>query len=305
MNNKKINEETQEKIKGFAQGMVKFTRTPILKTPADYDLEYEELFFHAMDGITLEAWFIPAKNSNKLIICNHPGTMSRYGYPGHLEPWSSFNPIEVELIKIYKNLHDAGYNVLTYDMRNHGRSAAAHDGIGGYGLFEYRDVIGAMQYVQTNKKLKDMEVGLFNPCAGGNAAMIAISKHPEYFKNVKAFVCPQPTSGEYTLRTIAKLYGLGDYIEEIDFEMIKEGGFSSKDLTPHPHVQNVNIPTFIIQVKDDVWTVPDDVQNIFDAIPTKEKKLFWIEGTTQRFDGYNYFGKNPEQMIEWFDKYMK
>ncbi|WP_274878650.1 hypothetical protein [Vibrio harveyi] len=53
-------------------------------------------------------------------------------------------------------------------------------------------------------------------------------------------------------------------------------------------------------------TVPDDVQTTFDLIPTKDKKLHWIEdGDTRRFVGYNYFGEYPEQMIEWFDSYLK
>ncbi|MCE2029008.1 hypothetical protein [Sessilibacter corallicola] len=49
------------------------------------------------------------------------------------------------------------------------------------------------------------------------------------------------------------------------------------------------------------------MQTTFDNLPLNEedKKLFWIEGTNKRFDGYNYFGKHPEMMIEWFDKYMK
>lgn len=36
-----------------------------------------------------------------------------------------------------------------------------------------------------------------------------------------------------------------------------------------------------------------------------DKKLHWIEGTDQRFQGYNYFGKHSEPMLEWFDTYMK
>ncbi len=62
---------------------------------------------------------------------------------------------------------------------------------------------------------------------------------------------------------------------------------------------------FIIQVRDDVWTKPEDVQTTFDLLSIGDKKLFWIEGTTKRFDGYNYFGENPERMIEFFDTYMK
>jgi uncharacterized protein len=29
--------------------------------------------------------------------------------------------------------------------------------------------------------------------------------------------------------------------------------------------------------------------------------LVWIEGTTRRFDGYNYFGEHPEIPIDWFN----
>ena len=47
------------------------------------------------------------------------------------------------------------------------------------------------------------------------------------------------------------------------------------------------------------------MQQIFDNIPAEDKKLFWIEGTTRRWDGYNYFPEHPEQMIEWFDTHMQ
>ena len=50
-------------------------------------------------------------------------------------------------------------------------------------------------------------------------------------------------------------------------------------------------------------TRPEDVQSIYDAIPVQEKKLVWIEGTTRRFDGYNYFGEHPEVAIDWFDSH--
>lgn len=48
-------------------------------------------------------------------------------------------------------------------------------------------------------------------------------------------------------------------------------------------------------------TRPEDVQSIYDAIPIEEKKFVWIEGTTRRFDGYNYFGEHPEVAIGWFN----
>jgi hypothetical protein len=51
-------------------------------------------------------------------------------------------------------------------------------------------------------------------------------------------------------------------------------------------------------------TKPSDVQTIYDNIPAKDKKLFWIEGTPRRFDGYNYFSEKPELMLEWFNAHI-
>lgn len=52
-------------------------------------------------------------------------------------------------------------------------------------------------------------------------------------------------------------------------------------------------------------TTPSDVQEIYDTLGSKQKELFWIEGTDRRFDGYNYFGEHPERLVAWFDKYTK
>src|SRR5262245_5223121 len=58
-------------------------RTPVMRTPRDYGMAFEETWFPSMDGVPLEAWFIPA-DSDKLLIINHPMTCNRYGFPGHL-----------------------------------------------------------------------------------------------------------------------------------------------------------------------------------------------------------------------------
>lgn len=47
-----------------------------------------------------------------------------------------------------------------------------------------------------------------------------------------------------------------------------------------------------------------DGQATLDLFSSQEKQLFWLEGTTRRFDGYNYFGENPQQMLDWFSRYM-
>jgi hypothetical protein len=43
---------------------------------------------------------------------------------------------------------------------------------------------------------------------------------------------------------------------------------------------------------------PSYVQTIGDNISAADKKLFWIEGTDLRFQGYNYFGETPNPLLE-------
>src|SRR6201997_4193297 len=94
----------------------RLARSPVLRKPEEYGLEYEDVFFPSLDGVPLEGWFIPAPGSDKLIIANHPLSFSRSGIPTQLEPWRSVwrasgNDFEVDFIPDYRILHDAGYNV--------------------------------------------------------------------------------------------------------------------------------------------------------------------------------------------------
>ena len=160
-------EQIEQILDATADSFVRQLRSPILHAPSEQNLAYEEITFPALDGVPLEGWFIPADGSHKLIIANHPMGFSRAGIPAHLEPWrsiwsSSGNAFEVNFISDYKILHDAGYNVLAYDLRNFGLSAAANGGIASSGIFESRDVLGSLRYVRDRRDTRDMTIGLFS-----------------------------------------------------------------------------------------------------------------------------------------------
>lgn len=153
-----------EQIQGLVSAMVNPMRSPILRNPAEDGLAYSEVFFPAIDGVTIEGWFIPA-DSDRLIVANHPIWANRSGFPGHLSPWgdswaASGNNFEVNFMPDYKHLHDAGYNVLAYDLRNFGQSGAGGGGAIGNGIREYRDVIGSLRYVRSRSDLSRMKLGL-------------------------------------------------------------------------------------------------------------------------------------------------
>lgn len=302
--------EQYEVIKAVANFSATPMRTPVLKDPMDHGMAFEDHFFPSADGVPLEAWYIPAEQpSDLLIIANHPLPMNRYGLAGHLEPWNIMDPTEINFLKELKHLHDAGYNILTYDLRNLGRSGTGNNGACGVGRYEWRDCIGAINYVREHAELSKMKIGLLSRCTGGNAQYEAISRHPELFRDVKCMVSPLVVSMEVFTKNYANsvIPGAGDFPELLDFEQVKAGGLKNSEMTPHLFAPDVKMPTLVVQVKGDKWTEDSDGQQTYELLGSKEdeKDIFWIEGTTRRWVGYNYFGDNPERLIGWFDRFMK
>lgn len=290
-------------IDGLADFFAKSIRTPILRRPDEYGMAYEDVFFPSLDGVGLEGWFIPAK-SDRLVICNHFMPGNRYGYPGHLDPWKGFGGFEVNLVPQYKALHDAGYNVLAYDLRNHGRSAAGNGGIVGIGLLEYRDVIGSLRYAKSRKDTGGMKTSMLSVCLGCNSTMVAMNKHPEEFTHIKALLAHQPVSARPFVERASEKAGIPDGVRMFDAAIFRRTGFHMDELSPIEHAKAVTVPTLLVQVHNDVLTKPSDVQTIYDNISAQDKKLFWIEGTERRFDGYNYFSETPQLMLEWLNTHI-
>lgn len=280
-------------------------RTPILRRPDEYGMAYEDISFPATDGINLEGWFIPSKNpSNKIVICNHFSPGNRYGYAGHIKPWKNAGGFEVNFLPKYKALHEADYNVLTYDLRNHGFSAPAQNGGYNPGLFEYKDVLGSLAYVRNRKDTQSMDIYLHSMCLGANATLAAMRKSPEEFHGIKSMMLVQPISGDALVRRLCKNMWLGQKGYDVFEEKYRQiWGYRIADSSPILDAQFVDIPTFVTQVKDDSFTFSDDVQSIFDAIPAEVKKLYWIKGTKQRFKGYTYHSEHPEKMLAWYNQF--
>lgn len=282
-------------------------RTPVLKRPSDYGMEYEDCSFHSMDGVPLEAWFIPG-DSDKLLIINHPMTCNRYGFPGHLPPWNTmFGGFEVNFLPELKHLHDAGYNILTYDLRNCGMSGDGNGINSGLGLLECRDVVGSIRYAKSRKDLASMTTGLYSRCMGGNSTIVAMSKWPGEFEHIKALVLIMVVSGKTFIERVAENMHLDPVkaAERLDERLRELNGFRLDELTPLPYAKDVKAPTLMAQLRRDFLIHGEkDGKAIFDALGAEEKELVWIEQSNQRFYAYNHFGQHPEKLLGWFDKYM-
>lgn len=288
----------------FATGV----RTPVLERPSDYGMDYEELTFPSMDGVPLDAWFIPA-DSDKLLIINHPMTCNRYGFPGHLEPYQNmFGGFEVNFLPELKHLHEAGYNILTYDLRNCGLSGQGNGGFSGLGLLEARDVVGSVRFAKSHPAMSQMRTSLFSRCMGGNSTIIAMDFWPEEFEHIEALAVLNVVSGKTFVVKGALNAGLnpGEAVAMLSEKLRNVNGMRLEEETPEPHAHAVKVPTFMAQLRRDFLVEAEkDGQEIFDALGAEDKELFWIEDSNQRFYAYNYFGQHPEKLIAFFDAKMK
>lgn len=195
-----------------------------------------------------------------------------------------------------------------FDFRNHGESGSSpHGGKAGIGLEEYQDVLAAMSYIQNSNELRDKEVGFVSFCMGANSTIITMSKNPDSFRNVKCLVAVQPISMEVFTRTYLKkrFSSLGG---KLLFPVVKafvnwQSKYPLENMSPANFVKDIEMPMLYVQTRNDPWTEPSDIMSFYEKTRVT-KEFFWIEGLTHRFQGYQYFGDNPEKMLWWLRKWM-
>jgi fermentation-respiration switch protein FrsA (DUF1100 family) len=105
--------------------MTFFPDRTLIATPADWGLEYDDVEFGSEDGVRLHGWYIPNRESNRVILFFH-GNAGNISHRG-------------DSIRIF---HDLGLNVFIPDYRGYGRSAGVPDEAG-----LYRDATAAWRYL--------------------------------------------------------------------------------------------------------------------------------------------------------------
>lgn len=183
----------------------------MVRTPKDHGMDYVDVRFPALDGCQLAAWYIPAKEktSKKLAIVGHQSwaRANKSGAAYHkrhgvmvVEP--------IDYVKLQRVLYDAGFHVVAYDLRNHGDSEKRLPS--GFGEVEFMDAVGVMDWVNSQKNLKDCAIALLPFCVSGVAFMKANSLFPEKFKNVKAWATTNIFHGPIMFADRPFFFGLGN-----------------------------------------------------------------------------------------------
>lgn len=293
----------------FLSGLIiHLDRQPVPKNPKHYGLDFENIEYKTADGVNIKGWLIPG-SLPKLVIITHVGGLTKYGSTVQYKRWTRLYDKEVEFLKTAQHLHKAGYWVLMFDFRNHGESGSdPNKGIAGVGLEEYKDVVATMNYLRGRDELKDMDVSFVSFCMGANSTIIAMSKEPNAFKNVKCLFAVQPISMEVFIRTYTKRLlspiGVRLLLPMVKKLMVWRGAHPLGEMSPKKYVKDIKVPTLYVQARNDPWTDLSDIQGFYADTPDNPKEFFWIEDTTHRFESYSYFQDRPEKMLEWLGKWL-
>lgn len=127
--------------------------------PADLLLRTEEVAFHATDDVVLSGWLVKGAPRAPVILLCHDLGGSRS-----------------TLLGSAVSLNRAGYPLLVFDFRGHGRST----GSGGWlGVDEKRDILGAIEFLKTRGDVDSSRIGLWGIGMGAYAGILASVENPQ------------------------------------------------------------------------------------------------------------------------------
>jgi dipeptidyl aminopeptidase/acylaminoacyl peptidase len=125
--------------------------------------EFEVIHFKSRQPeLNLTGWFVANKPDSPAVILTH-------GLNG-----CKCSP---RILTIAGMLHRNGFNVLMYDMRDHGESDI-EDGRAAVGNEEYQDLLGAWDWLVNEKQFTPDRIGVFGESLGAGTTLIAFGQEP-------------------------------------------------------------------------------------------------------------------------------
>ncbi len=136
-----------------------FSRPPRLRvtfrTPADWDVPYEDIRLTSRDGTRLAGWYVPSRNGAAVILLHGHGG-NRLAVAFHAEA-----------------LVRQGYGVLLYDLRAHGDSGGRRFT---FGESSIDDVLAAVAFVSRRADVEAGRIGIMGVSVGGLLAIQAAGR---------------------------------------------------------------------------------------------------------------------------------
>ena len=233
-------------------------------TPADYGWTYRDVSFHDRAGLTLRGWWVPGTR-HQTVVMVHGWTTSRQ------EPFSKGH-----------YLHDAGYNLLLFDLRGHG---ASDGGYTTFGWTEPDDVLAAVAFA---RGLDPGPIALLGYSMGAATAVIAGARS----EDVRAVV---EDSGYSSFAGVVRSafnrsthLPSDPFVEPVFAIAQADLGFDAERIRPVDAAAQLRKPLLVIHGTADALVPLEQGRALFAAAPGP-KELLVVPGATH---AASYF-RNP------------
>ena len=226
-------------------------------------LPWHEVRIPALRGKTLFGWFIPAGN-------NSPALAVVHGWGGNAEM----------MLPLARPLHAAGYALLFFDARSHGRSDS--DTFASLPRFA-EDLGKAVDWLQKQPEVDATRVGVLGHSVGAGAALLLASRRHDLAAAVSlaAFAHPAVIMRRWLKLKKIPYWPLGAYILFYVQHVI---GYRFDDIAPMHTIRTVNCPVLLAHGTEDDIVPAREAQEIYANRRNEQVRLLLMSGSHDKYD---------------------
>ena len=208
-----------------------YEKTPHKKSPANYEIDFDEVRIPVPQGGELYGWWIAGNPEMPILLLVH-------GWSRNVE----------RVLPYVRHLHPLGYNLLAIDMRNHGSSSTLEAPT--VGTFT-EDVLAAVEYLAAQNP--SMTLGLIGLSLGGGASIAASGQDQRIQATVTVGAIAHPI--ELMKAHFAERNIPGFLVTSLFLYMRLRYGIDYERIAPINHIPNAAGTLLIVHGENDE-TVP-------------------------------------------------
>jgi dipeptidyl aminopeptidase/acylaminoacyl peptidase len=253
-------------------------------SPANYDLPFKAVYFHSRDGLRLHGWWILAPAARGTIIQCH-------GQNGSMD--ADLGTAQM--------LHQAGFNVLMFNFRAHGKSQG--DAVT-FGWFEVYDLLGAIDYLAQAQNIR--RVGVLGFSMGAVAAIHAAGQCDSIACIVADGVngrLPTSLAGWLENRSVPDWFATPFAKLIVWMGSLHTGAALAQVNTVRWAADLWNCPLMIIHGAEDTLVPMAEIEDLA-ANATVKTELWIVEGCGHREAALLYPDEYTERVVAWFYEYL-
>lgn len=228
-------------------------------SPEQLGLAYREVSIPTENDKRLFAWFVPPPANGPA-----PAVAVLHGWGGNAEM----------MLPLAQPLHRAGYAVLLFDSRNHGRSDS--DGFSSLPRFA-EDLDRALDWLALQPEVDAARMAALGHSVGAAAALLVASRRPELsaVASIAAFADPESMMRRFLAAHHVPYFPLGRLVLRYVQRAI---GHRFSDIAPRNTIRQIRCPVLLVHGSDDATVPIADAMAIYARRPGEQVRLLILAG---------------------------